>query len=298
MELRYFRYFVAVAESLSFSRAAERLHISQPPLSQQIQQLEAEVGARLLERTKRSVRLTAAGEAFLKKAKLVLGQVEEAVDEARLADKGIVGVLRIGFVPSASLGFLPLTIRTFSQAYPRVDITLLDLMTGEQIKYFAEGALDIGFARPPVEGRGFRTMPVVREPFVAVLPAGHRLASQSFLSVKDLQSERFFMVPHSLAPGLYNQILGLCAEAGFHPEIDQEIGQIDIIVNFIAEGLGVALMPQSVQLLHREDVVYRELPPSPILAEIDAVWMEENRNPILEHFIQTVRNTSMPFLSG
>jgi DNA-binding transcriptional LysR family regulator len=105
------------------------------------------VGARLLDRTKRSVRLTAAGEAFLKKAKLVLGQVEEAVDEARLADKGIVGVLRIGFVPSASLGFLPLTIRTFSQAYPRVDVTLLDLMTGEQIEYFAEGALDIGFVR-------------------------------------------------------------------------------------------------------------------------------------------------------
>lgn len=298
MELRYLRYFVAVAEELSFSKAALLLNISQPPLSQQILRLEEEVGAPLFARTKRSVRLTPAGEAFLQKARLALEQVEGAVEAARLADQGIIGALRIGFVPSASLGFLPRAVNAYSRAYPKVDITLLDLMTGEQVQRFAEGALDVGFARPPIEGKGFKTMPVVRDPFVAVIPARHRLARRRSLAIEDLRGERFFMVPHSLAPGLYSQTLELCSAAGFYPEIDQEIGQIDIIVNFIAEGLGVALMPRSVRLLHREGVAYRELPRSETLAEIDAVWRDGPRSAILDRFLETVRASATPFLSA
>ncbi|MDP2791668.1 MAG: LysR substrate-binding domain-containing protein [Rectinemataceae bacterium] len=292
MELRYLRYFIAIAEELSFSRAAERLNMSQPPLSQQIQRMEEEIGVQLLYRTKRTVRLTEAGQAFLEKAYQAVARVEDAINAAQRAGRGETGSITIGFVPSASFDFLPIVIQAFRERFPDVELELRDMTTSEQIDAFNQGKIDIGFVRPPFQNDTLTRHVVIREPFIVVLPEEHALAHYEKIPVSALAGESFIMASHALAPGLSQQTFGICSREGFSPNITQEVGQLAVIISFVAAKLGIAIQPQSIAMLQHRGVVYRPLENVPDQAEVLAVWKPESISTVLRNFIETVCATA------
>jgi DNA-binding transcriptional LysR family regulator len=287
--LRYFEYFIAVAEELNFSRAAERLKISQPPLSQQIQRLEKELGVKLFIRTKRKVELTEAGAAFLQEANRTLAQMKTAITIAQRAGRGEIGKLVVGFVGSSAYGFLPTAIRTFRERFPDIELTLKELTTVEQVEALSKDQIDIGFLRPPIFREDLEQEPVQKEPFLVAISEKHPLAAHPSISPQDLSHEPFILVPHSLAPGFYDQMMEICAPAGFRPQMVQEAIQFHVIVSLVAAGLGIAFVPASIRTFQRADVVYRPLEQVTIQAEIMAVWRRKGASPVLSSFMEVVR---------
>ncbi len=258
-ELRQLRHFVAVAERLHFGRAAQALHMSQPPLSRSIQDLERRVGARLLSRTRRKVELTPEGARFLAEAKRLLGQLERALLEVGSMAAGAGGRLRLGFVSLADFGVLPGLLKAFKAARPGVALALREMLSPEQAAALAAGELDFGLLLPPVPGE-LEHLVVQRERFLAALPARHRLArGAGKLSVRELAEEAFVMAPREIAPGLHDSVALLAARAGFSPRVAQEAIQMQTVVSLVSSGLGVAIVPASVSNLGRRGVVYREI---------------------------------------
>src|SRR6185295_10385049 len=260
-EIREMRYFMAVAERLHFGRAAEALHISQPPLSRAIRALEERLGVALLTRNRRRVELTAEGGRFLEEARRLIGQLERALLELRGMASGEQGRLRIGFVSLADYGVLPGLLRGFKAARPGVTLALREMLSPEQAAALASGELDFGLLLPPVTGEAaLEHLVVQRERFVAALPARHRLARDgSRLAVSALAGEPFVMVPREIAPGLYDIVRGLAARAGVALNVAQEAIQMQTVVSLVSSGLGVAIVPASVANLGRRGVAYREL---------------------------------------
>jgi DNA-binding transcriptional LysR family regulator len=259
-ELRQLRHFVAVAERLHFGRAAAALHISQPPLSRSIRDLEARVGATLLARTRRRVELTPEGARFLDESRRVLAQLERAVLEVGNMAAGAGGRLRLGFVSLADYGVLPGLLKAYKTARPGVELALREMLSPDQAAALAAGELDFGLLLPPVAGADLEHVVVQRERFVAALPARHRLArTRGRIAVRELAAEAFVMVPRAIAPGLYDIVAALAARAGFAPRIAQEAIQMQTVVSLVSSGLGVALVPASVANLGRRGVVYREI---------------------------------------
>ncbi|HEX2910995.1 MAG TPA: LysR family transcriptional regulator [Chloroflexia bacterium] len=293
MELRYFEYFVAVAEELSFSRAAERLSISQPPLSQQIQRLEKELAVQLFIRTKRNVELTEAGKIFLQEARRTLQQAEGAVKIVQRAGRGEVGRLVIGFVGSSAYGFLPTAIRNFREQFPEVELALKELTTMEQVEALHTQQIDLGFLRPPIFRDDLEQEPVQKEPFLIALSEKHPLAHLTEIAPKELAHEPFILVPRTLAPGFYDQMVSICAGAGFHPRMVQEAIQFHVIVSLVAAGLGIAFVPSSIQTFQRSDVVYRPLKNVAIQAEIVAAWRKSSSSVVLNSFMEVVRKYTL-----
>jgi DNA-binding transcriptional LysR family regulator len=294
MELRYFEYFVAVAEELSFSRAAERLSISQPPLSQQIQRLEKELGVQLFARTKRNVELTEAGKIFLEQARQTLTQADVAVKTAKRAGRGEIGRLVVGFVGSSAYGFLPTAIRTFRERFPDVELILKELTTMEQVEALSAGQIDLGFLRPPIFEDELEQESVQEEPFFIALSEKHHLSNRAVIPPKALAHEPFILVPRSLAPGFYDQMIAICAEAGFRPRMVQEAIQFHVIISLVAAGLGIAFVPASIQSFQRTDVVYLPLEQVTTQAEIVAVWRKSSTSLVLRSFLQVVREYALP----
>jgi DNA-binding transcriptional LysR family regulator len=258
-ELRQLRHFVAVAEHLHFGRAAQALHISQPPLSRSIQDLERRLGATLLARTRRKVELTPEGARFLAEAKRLLVQLERALVEVGSMAAGAGGRLRLGFVSLADFGVLPELLRAFKSARPGVSLALREMLSPEQAAALEAGELDFGLLLPPVAG-DLEHLVVQRERFVAALPARHRLArGAKRLAVRELADEAFVMAPRDIAPGLHDVVALLTARAGFSPRVAQEAIQMQTVVSLVSSGLGVALVPASVANLGRRGVVYREI---------------------------------------
>lgn len=292
MELRHLRYFLAVAEELSFTRAAERLHMAQPPLGQQIRQLEKELGVELFHRTKRRVRLTEVGEVFLGEAYLALEQVERAAEAARRADRGETGKLSVGFVGSAAYDVLPEILKAFRERYPAVEITLEELTTAQQVRALGERRIEVGFVRPPVEEEGLAVKTVLREPLVAVLPADHRLSERANLPLSVLKDESFVMSPRRLGPSFYDRIVGACREAGFSPRVVQEAIQMQTIIGMVAAGIGVAIVPSSESNLARKGVVYKPIRGEGLEVELAAVWASEDSSPTLREFLKVVEEIS------
>lgn len=262
MELRHLRYFVAVAEELSFTRAAERLHIGQPPLSHQIQLLEAEVGARLFERSKRWVRLTEAGKLFLDDARRILDLSGQAVQTARRAERGDAGELRVGFTFSTPLTPLFATvINRYRQRYPGVTLTLHEMSTFGQIDAIADRRLDLGLVRPPEQALPHGVMLTVlrRDPLVLVLPVGHALAKKKAIAISDLAGQPLVMYPKTAGTGIHPQIFRLCKEAGFVPNIAVEAGEASTIIGLVAAGSGISVLPSSFEIIRLSGVCYRPL---------------------------------------
>lgn len=289
MELRHLRYFIAVAEELHFGRAAQVLGISQPPLSQQIQALEQEVGARLFERTNRRVELSEAGRLFLQEARLVLAQVDKAADVARRAQSGELGELKIGFTSSAPFNSsIPQAIFAFRQAFPAVHLNLQEMSSTEVAESLVDESIQVGLMRPLPLPDSLSVVELMREPLVAVLNAGHPLVegSERGLHLAQLAQEPFVFFPRTYGSGLYAQLLNLARDAGFSPHFAQEAGEAMTIIGLVAAGLGVSVLPASYQRIRIDGVVYRTLLDPEAMT---AVWLVQRKGvqtPMAKGFVE------------
>lgn len=288
MELRHFRSFVALAEALHFRRAAERLSIAQPALSQQIQQLERELGVQLVERTQRRVALTEAGSVFLERARITLAEAGEAVRLARLAGRGELGHLGVGVVTSALYGVFPDVVRVFLQRHRHVHLTLHELPGNEQTRALRAGRIQVSFLRPPVEEAEIEVRIIAHEPWVIALPTAHRFARRTRVSLRALADEPFISFPRELGPNLYDQAITMCQRAGFSPRIVQE-AQMQTIVSLVAAGIGVALVPATLQNLSRRGLVYKALAGMSSKLELAVAWRRDDHSPLLTAFLAVVR---------
>ena len=285
VELRHPRYFVAVAEELHFGRAARRLHIAQPPLSQQIARLESLVGYPLFERRPR-VALTEPGKVLLAVAHRTLAQVAQGIDATRRAGRGESGVLTVGFAASAMLTAMPRVFHAFRAQYPAVELRLREMSTSAQRDALKAGFLDVGFLREPAPDASLLAEPVVREPFVAVLPPGHPLAREGAIPLNVMEDEPFVLFPRTVAPTLYDQVLGLCRDAGFHPKQVQEAQEWLTIVSLVDAGLGVSLVPASFRRLGWGGVSYHPLTPEGGRTTLALCRRREDPPPALDAFIR------------
>jgi len=293
IELRHLRYFIAVAEELHFGRAAARLHMAQPPLSQQIRQLEEELGFQLFHRTKRSVQLTEAGAVFLAECQRIMQQLEQAVQLGQQVSRGERGQLVIGFVSSAAYSVLPTLLQTFRAAAPEVSLELHELTTDQQVQWLRDRRMDVGLVRPPIDEPDFCLMPLFEEPLVVALPQPHPLAQQPVVSLQDLAGKPFILFPRPLAPGLYDQIISLCQQGGFSPTIVQEAIQMQTIISLVAADMGLAIVPLSLQNLQRTGVVYRELKEPTPKAAIALLTRQSDPSPTVQRFLAIAqKNTS------
>jgi DNA-binding transcriptional LysR family regulator len=292
-ELRHLRYFVAVAEELHFGRAAERLHMSQPPLSMQIQALERSLGVQLLVRTQRQVSLTRAGEAFLRESRQILARLEAAGRLARRVSRGEVGELAVGFVSSADYNVLPPLLREFRQRAPDVRLTLHESTTDRQLEALVQGRLDVGFVLPPVEDPRIAYRALHREPLLAALPSRHALARRRGpVPVARLADQPFILFPRELAPGLYDDIVSFCRSAGFSPRVEQEAVQMQTILSLVSADMGVALIPASLVHLGRTGVTYKPLREAAPQTEIGVAWRRDDSLATLHLFLDAARRFS------
>jgi DNA-binding transcriptional LysR family regulator len=290
MELRHLRYFVAVAEERHFGRAAERLHIAQPPLSQQIRRLEAELGAPLLHRTTRRVELAPAGEVLLARAREILAAVDAATEDARRAARGEFGRLAIGFTGSATYALLPALADALRDALPGVVLELRgELLTPAQVGGLLDGTLDLGLLRPPVREHSLEVEILRREPLVAVLPATHRLAAAPTVPLEQLEDEPFVMYPSHFRSVLHDAVEDTCAAHGFHPRVALEVSETATLVSFVAAGLGVSLVPDSVRHMTVEGAVYRPLAREAAEVELAIAWRRDDDAPVLRRALAVVR---------
>jgi DNA-binding transcriptional LysR family regulator len=289
MELRHLRYFVAVAEELHFSRAADRLHIAQPPLSQQIRNLEEELGVQLLQRTKHQVQLTSAGQLFLEEARRTLAQAERAIQTAQRASRGELGRLVVGFASSAAYNVFPEILRVFRACFPEVELVLRELNSQPIQDYLYSSQIDIGFVYFPIVTDSLCCLSIVEEPFLVALPQSHPLSTQPQVALQAIAHDPFILFPRHNSPDFYDKIVGLCQQAGFSPKVVQEAALMQTIVSLVAAAIGVALVPASLQNLQRTGVVYKQVQGLAAMVEMAVVWRRDDRSPVLEAFLNTVR---------
>jgi DNA-binding transcriptional LysR family regulator len=292
VELRHLRAFLAVAEELHFGRAAARLHISQPPLSQQIRRLEDELGARLFRRTKRRVELTPAGQAFLTEARQTLAQADRAVRAAQRAERGELGELVVGYVTTASYEPLPDVIRGFRRRFPDVDLRLENLRSVQQRQALFDGRIDVGFVRPQVADPRVSYEAIWRESVVVALPGNHPLARRAIVDVLDLETEPFVAVAPDDASGLYDQVVAFCRRAGFIPRVAARVPDVQAAIALVAAGLGIGLVPAAVQRFKRRGVAYRPLRPHTLTMEMGLAWRRDNDSVLVRQFRQVARETA------
>ncbi len=288
-ELRHLRYFVAVAEELHFGRAALRLHLAQPPLSQQIRKLEEIIGHPLFLRTSRAVRLTAAGQVFLERARRTLRTVREDVAEARSVGRGEIGSLRVGFISSGMLTQLPAMLGRYRRKHPKADLQLREAMSSQIMQALLDGAIDVGFLRDGGPREGLVTERLFSEPFVAVLPANHPLAARRSLSAAALRNEPFVFFPQIAGQLAYDKTLSLCEEYGYRPRIVQEAPQWLTALRLVGAGLGVSLAPACVQKIAAPDVVCVRLSRAPVRSDVELAWRAGEDRTIVTTFCSLAR---------
>jgi DNA-binding transcriptional LysR family regulator len=292
MDLRQLRYFVAVAEERHYGRAAQRLHMSQPPLSMQIKALERELGIELLERTSRRVALTDAGRAFLERARTILGAVEEAREVARGAEQGTQGRLEVGFISSATLSLLPPSIRLFRERFGGVELELKELTSAQQIDALYEGGIRVGLVRLPLRAPGIRFEPVLEERLVVALPSGHALEGLDRVSLEAIADLPLIFFTRQLIPGFHAQIVELFQRVGAFPKVAQHAVHLQTIVGLVASGVGIAILPSSAQRVSREGVVYRALDVPDATTWMGLAWAEGDESKLVKNFIGTVREAA------
>ncbi|WP_034914711.1 LysR family transcriptional regulator [Erwinia sp. 9145] len=273
IELRHLRYFIAVAEELHFGRAARRLNISQPPLSQQIQALEQQLDARLFARTNRSVQLTPAGEHFLHDARQIMQSVTLAADKASRIHHGHQGELRIGFTSSAPfIATVSDALFTFRQRYPHVHIQMQEINTRQQLEPLLDGRLDLGVMRNTPLPDVLNHQLMLREPLCAVVHRAHRLAGKESISVSELANEPFVFFDPQVGTALYSETLAMLQRYGIVPDIAQEVGEAMTIIGLVATGLGVSILPASFRRIRLDDVCWLPLREKDVWSEVWLVW--------------------------
>lgn len=299
IELRHLRYFIAVAEELNFSRAAERLHMAQPPLSQQIQDLETKIGLQLFERKKRPLRLTPAGEVFLEEVRLVFAQVERAIIAAHRASRGEIGRLIVGANSAIANSILPEILRTFRSRFGDVDLVLRELTSKEQAQALYERQIDVGFDRLPTSNQYDNTLnylPILQEPLIIALPENHPLASYSQIPLNALANEPFVLPAPELVP-FYSQIINLCQQAGFFPKVVQEATWMITVLSLVAGGVGVALVAANAQTLGRQGVVYRAIQGENLTLQLAVIWRRDDTSVILREFLEVTKDVAQALMN-
>jgi DNA-binding transcriptional LysR family regulator len=299
IELRVWQQFVAVAEQLHFGRAAQLLHMTQPPLTQAIAGLEVRIGVQLFERTKRNVSLTAAGASLLPGARELLAKARQLSAQAQAAATGEVGRLRIGFVSPLGLGALPGWVRAFRKAYPRIELELVEATGDVQQQMFAQRELDAGFVlhapafAAQLEQSGLARVCLGHEPMILALPQQHDLSTGA-MKLPQVLREPLVLFPQRILPSIHAALSELYAAHGLRMQVAQEAIQMQTIVNLVSAGLGLAWVPQTVQAFQRAGVVYRAVPAlkrAPVLCETSLVWREAASDPSLARFIGLVRES-------
>lgn len=272
MEFRHLRYFLVLAEELHFGRAAQRLSMTQPPLTLNIQQLETAVGAQLFQRNSRGVRLTEAGQALVPAARALLDQAARVVREARDVGEGVSGTLQIGFAGTVLYRGLPNVLTEFGRAHPRLRTVLKELSSSEQLIELMNDRLDVGFVHTTRIPAGFAQVLVSSQPFVVCLPLGHRHASEVHVALGDLRGEPFALVSRTVSPDYHDRLLSMCAQAGFDPEIRYELRHWLSVVSLVSQGLGVALVPAALQSAGLPGVEFRPLTVETPAYETHCLW--------------------------
>jgi DNA-binding transcriptional LysR family regulator len=280
MELRHLRYFVAVAELGSVSRAAEKLFIAQPPLSTQIKQLEDEIGVKLLVRYPRGVRLTEAGSAFLVEAKDLLARSERAKRLARHNDAPTGGAVRIGYVPSAGHTALPRLLRRLRQVRPDAEIDVCELITPQQLHSLVSGEIDLGLARAPITSGRITAVAELDDPFCLALPLGHALAGRGPIDLRAAAGCTFISSARPRAPAYHDQALGLCSDAGFSPHVRYEAGTLYGVLDLVSAGLGVAIVPASAVMLEGRGFALRLLANPTRAGALACIQLRGDSNPL------------------
>lgn len=295
MELRHLRYFIAVAEELNFSRAAIRLHMAQPPLSKQIQDLEEELGVQMfVDRRRRPLELTPAGQTFLEEARLALAQAEQAVKLAQRVHQGKLGRLTVGFTSSIANSVLPDILRLQREHLREVQLVWRELATYLQIQALRSSSLDVGFFHLPseiVEYDDLSFTTILVEPLIIVLPETHPLAPLSKIPLQALAEEEFILPIRQFVPSLADKIYHLCSQAGFIPKVTQEAMLMTTILGLVAGGVGVALLPANAQNLQRKGVAYRCIEGETETVELAVVWRRNNSSNILHRFLELIKTS-------
>lgn len=278
--------FVVLAEELHFGRAAARLGIAQPPLSQQIRRLEDKVGHALFSREPGRVALTPAGRELLPAARRAFTDLAEGLDAARAVGGGRAGRLRIGFAASLALTVLPGLLRTFRQRFPDVRLHIHEMTTAPQIAALHDKTIDVGLLREPPSDEaelGFRT--VLSEPFVAVLPSAHPLAAQRTVDIAQLAESPFVLLPRAVGPHLHDQITGLCISAGFTPQVAQHAVEWQTVCALVGAGLGVSLAPASIRRIRLRGVAFRRIEPGTARTRVAVAWRKNDQNPLVTELL-------------
>ena len=297
IELRHLRYFLAVAKTLHFGKAAAHLGMAQPPLSQQIKILETIVGYPLFDRTTREVRLTAVGQYLREQARLSLERVDQTLEMARRIGNGQEGVLSVGFSGSVMFTKLPFVIKTYRRLYPRVELRLQELASAEQMEALKQGALDLGFLRDGEPDSAVTVEPLLRERFVAILSKQHPLAGKGSLRPSDLREEPFVFFARKLGPLAFDRMIACCEADGFRPKIVQDTPQWPTAVRLIAAGLGVSIAPACVAALAMPNVVFRRLRSSHGTS-VDIGVRRDLASPVAQAFLTLIRARFAPTLAS
>jgi DNA-binding transcriptional LysR family regulator len=276
--------FVAVAEELHFGRAAERLCMTQPPLSRQIQLLEHSLGIRLFERTSRVVRLTAAGRVFLTDATRLLNLAKQAEATAQRTSRGESGRVILGFTTVMGFDLMPRLIASIQRKLPDIDVVLREMVTVDQLKALESNAIDAGFLWPLASRLSLKYQTVYRDPLMAVLPLGHPLASRGTIALSDLNDLPFIMYSSEQGRYFYSLVNGLLLSSGVMPKFIQYLGQVLSVVGLVRTGMGVSIVPASVSRFHFDDVVFKPISQMDVIAEGRMVWRADNQNPALDAF--------------
>ena len=307
VELRLWRQFIAVAEELHFSRAALRLNMTQPPLTQAIAQLESVLGLRLFERTKRSVQLTAAGSALVPEVRDLLARAGALPALARASADGEAGRLRLAFVSTVGFDLLPRWVRAFREQHPRVRLELIEATGDLQLEALARGEIDAGFVlhSPGFAPLGMASRRVAQELLVVAVPEQSALAGQSAVTLADLINQPLVIFPRRILPSLHDAIFAMYHASGRLPAVSQEAIQMQTIVNLVSAGLGIAWVPDSVRQFQRSGVVYRSVAARPALSrdiraarprvpscETSLVWSKGSANPVLQRFVACIGESS------
>jgi DNA-binding transcriptional LysR family regulator len=295
MEMRRLRHFVVLAEELHFGRAARRLSLTQPPLSISIRGLEEELGVRLLERTRRNVSLTHAGSIFLEEARAILERAGRAVDLTRAAYRGEVGRLTVGFLAASAYTLLPPVLREFRSRFPGVALELRELLMAQQHEALRRADIDIGMLRPPIADASLASEVILEEPMVVALPASHPLAKLARIPAAKLAAEPFVMFPRT--PGLvfHDIIMDFCRRSGFVPRVAQEASQTHAVIGLVSAGMGVALVPASVQVIGMRGVAFRPVARGAPTASTALAWQSKNESPLVRGFLETARRAARKF---
>jgi DNA-binding transcriptional LysR family regulator len=293
MNLNHLRAFVAVAESLSFSRAANRLHISQPALSHQIRLLEEELETRLFLRDRRNVRLSATGQEILDDVVRLLDHADAIRHRARSSAKGCIGTLRIGFVASATHPVIPRMTQIFHKAFPKVALSLKNIPTVQQIDALRDHRIDIGVVRLPLHEPDIEIFPLFSEPFAVVFSRQHPLREKQKFSLRDLEKEPFVSYCERQAPAFFQHWTGLCRKSGFTPRIVQEASEMETVLALVSTGVGVAIVPQEIARRHKSSLVVLPLTRERIRSEIGLAFLRRNPAPLVQHMVHTLASSGL-----